>query len=140
MKRILILFIFGISVLGNVYFTYFYYKELKHISTLRKKLEFAPYMLLLEQINNVQLYYQKPEILEAKIYSEVTFFFKNIEKFNKKSYVETGCINWSDKSKNIFNHFVKEGISLYKIDDNEYNEILQGINFMDKLCKKRKIQ
>jgi len=123
-----------------VYFAYLHYKELKYTNTLRKELDFVPYMLSLEQVYNIQLYYQKPETLKAKIYGEITTFFKNIEKVNKNSYFKTGCFVWSKKSKNIFKHYIEEGKSLYKIDDEEYRYILNGINFMDKFCNDHSIK
>jgi 5-bromo-4-chloroindolyl phosphate hydrolysis protein len=102
---------------------------------LRKELKVVPYTISREYLNNIQLYFQKPKIFKAKLYAEAESFFEIVEKSNKDIDSKIICPDWSENSKHIFLNILNESKSLYKLDDNKYKNILNGIDFIDTLCR-----
>jgi len=138
-KKIFILCIITISVLLNIYLLYLVSKNMQCIHYLRKESKSLPYILALEQVDNIQLYYQKPEIFKTKLYAESEAFFKMINKSSESTQLKIVCSSWTNNSKNVFHNILKESKNLYRLDDDSYQEVLNGIDFMDTLCSQNNI-
>ncbi|WP_457747912.1 hypothetical protein [Sulfurimonas sp.] len=137
-KIIGVVLIFIILIIGNVYIVNSYIELDSEYNKLKKECQHGSYYPLYNSVNEMNVYFNKPDFLPLMINAEAGIYFKLIgenndtilTQLNEKKYA---CRSWTKNTKKQY-----EESFLYYSEVNEFNTtydvLLKGLEITDSIC------